>query len=205
MEKYPFMAQHQGKSSLWLVIGLAVVGGLVFWWPEPESVPIKVLTEVSPSPEPILSAISADGEVTLEMNQTKGTDTITWTLTANQAEEVAKTIWWQTMPKDTTMSIPFNTVSPDNKYLFLKQTGTDKIGYLVLTVSGEPIIPETQTIEFAEKFESEYPEYKITEVTGWGGINLIVFNTDKVEGGIGPSFWYDVPNRSFILLSNRFE
>lgn len=199
------MAKHQGKSSLWLVIGLAIVGGLVFWWPRPEPVPIQVLTEASPSPEPILSAISADGEVVLKMKQTKGAETTTWTLTASQAEEAARTIWWQVLPYDTTMSIPFNTVSPDNKYLFLKQTGPDKTSYLVLTVSGEPIIPETQTIEFAKLFESEYPEYIITEVTGWGGINLIVFNTDKVEGGIGPSFWYDVASRSFIRLSNRFE
>jgi len=199
------MAKHQDKLSLWLVIGLAIVAGLVFWWPKPESEPIQVLTEASPSPEPILSAISADGEVILKMKQAKETETITWTLTANQVEEVAKTIWWQVLSQDTTMSIPFNTVSPDNKYLFLKQTGPDKIGYLVLTVSGEPIIPEIQTIEFAELFELEYPEYKITEVTGWGGIDLIVFNTDKVEGGIGPSFWYDVASRSFIRLSNRFE
>jgi len=199
------MVKHQGKSSLWLVIGLAVVGGLVFWWPKPESVPIQVLTEVSPSPEPILSAISADGEVILEMKQVKGAETITWTLTANQAEEVAKTIWWQVLLQDMTMSIPFNTVSPDNKYLFLKQTGSDKTRYLVLTVSGEPIMPESQTVEFAEQFESKYPEYMITEVTGWGGINLIVFNTDKVGGGIGPSFWYEVPSGAFIRLSNRFE
>jgi len=199
------MAKHQDKSSLWLVIGLAIVGGLVFWWPRPELVPIQVLIEASPSQEPILSAISADGEVVLKMKQAKETETTTWTLTVNQAEEVAKTIWWQALPQDTTMSIPFNTVSPDNKYLFLKQTGPDKTGYLVLTVSGEPIIPETQTIEFAKKFESEHSEYVITEVTGWGGINLIVFNTDKVEGGIGPSFWYEIPSRSFIRLSNRFE
>ena len=199
------MVKQQGKLSLWLVIGLAIVVGLVFWWPRPEPVPVQVLTEASPSPEPILSAISSDGEVVLKMKQTKRAETTTWTLTASQAEETARTIWWQVLPYDTTMLIPFNTVSPDNKYLFLKQTGPDKTSYLVLTVSGEPIIPETQTIEFAKLFESEYPEYIITEVTGWGGINLIVFNTDKVEGGIGPSFWYDVASRSFIRLSNRFE
>ncbi len=199
------MAKPQVKSPLWLVIGLAIVSGLVFWWSRAEPVPIQVLTEASPSPEPTLFANSSDGEIDLEMNQTKSADTITWTLTASEAQEAAKNIWWQTLPQDTTISIPFNTVSPDNKYLFLKQTEPDKTSYLVLTVSGEPIISETQTIEFAELFESEYPEYIITEVTGWGGINLIVFNTDKAEGGIGPSFWYDVASRSFIRLSNRFE
>lgn len=199
------MAKPQGKSSLWLVISVAVVGGLMFWRPNSQLPPIKVITEASPSPGPTLFATSSDGEITLEMNQTKSTDTITWTLTASEAQEAVKKIWWQTLPKDTTISIPFNTVSPDNKYLFLKQAGPDKTRYLVLTVSGEPMIPESQTVEFAESFESEYPDYKITEVTGWGGINLIVFNTDKIEGGIGPSFWFDVGGKSFIQLSNRFE
>ena len=64
---------------------------------------------------------------------------------------------------------------------------------------------ETPTIEFAELFESKYPEYKITAVTGWGGLNLIVINTDKIDGGTGPSFWFDLSGHSFIRLSNRFN
>ncbi len=199
------MAKPQSKLSLWLIIGVAVVGGLMFWRPSPQPVPIKVITEAIPSPEPTLFANSSDGKIDLEMNQTKNAGTIRWSLTASEANEVARNIWWQTLPQDTTMSIPFNTVSPDYKYMFLKQAGPDKTRYLVLTTSGEPMVPESQTVEFAESFESEYPDYIITEVTGWGGINLIVFNTDKTEGGIGPSFWFDVASKSFILLSNRFE
>src|SRR3972149_5869304 len=58
------------------------------------------------------------------------------------------------------------------------------------TTSGEPLSQDSETIEFAELFETKYPDYKITAVTGWGGINLIVFNTDKINGGTGPSFWF---------------
>ncbi|MFC1627368.1 hypothetical protein ACFL18_02320 [Patescibacteria group bacterium] len=203
------MAKHQTKSSLWLIIAVSVVGGLMFSRfnpsPQPPSINKAITEETSPNPATTLFATSADGEIALEMNQTKGTDTITWTLIASEGDELAKKIWWQTLPQDTTMSIPFNTVSPDNKYMFLKQEGAGKTRYVVLTVSGEPIMPETQTVEFAERFEAEHPEYKITEVTGWGGINLIVFNTNKIEGGIGPSFWYEIPSGSFIRLSNRFE
>jgi len=199
------MAKHQDKSSLWLLVGLAMVGGLVFLWPKPQEVPIQEITEPSLTSAPVLTAISADGEIELKMSQTKRNGSITWTLRTIRNEDEVRRIFWKTLPKDTTLSIPFNSVSPDNKYLFLKQTGPDKTHYLVLTTSGDPMFTEIQTIEFAEQFELEYSEYKITEVTGWGGIDLIVFNTDTAEGGIGPSFWYEIPSRSFIRLSNRFE
>lgn len=201
------MAKHQGKSTIWLVIGLALVGGLIFLRPNPVEAPIQEIsvTTPSPSPAPMLTASSADGEIELKMNQTRINDSITWTLRTITDEDTVRRIFWKTLPADTELSIPFNSVSPDNKYLFLKQEGPDKTRYFVMTTSGEPIALETQTLEFAEKFEAEQPDYKITEVTGWGGINLIVFNTDTTEGATGPSFWYEVPTRSFIRLSNRFE
>ena len=201
------MAKHQGKSSLLLVISLAVVGGLIFWELKPQPIPIQAIAEaeITPNPEQTLFANSSDGKINLEMKQQKNTDTITWTLTAKKDEEAANTIWWQTLAADNMISIPFNTVSPDNKYMFLKQSGPDKNRYLVLTTSGKSLNSGAQTVEFAELFETKHPEYIITEVTGWGGMNLIVFNTDKVTGGIGPSFWFDLSGKSFILLSNRFE
>ena len=143
---------------------------------------IQAIAEPSPSPEQTLAGISSDGKINLEMKQEKGASAITWTLTAKQGEEAASTIWWQTLAAETTISIPLNTVSPDNKYMFLKQTGPDKTRYLVLTTSGKPLKSGAQTVEFAELFEAKYPEYKITEATGWGGMNLIVFNTDKAKG-----------------------
>jgi len=184
-----------------------MVGGLVFLWPKPEPLPVEIqeITELSAIPAPVLTAISADGEIELKMSQTQRDGAVTWTLRAIRDKDEVRRIFWKTIPKDTALSIPFNSVSPDNKYLFLKQTGVDIFRYFVMTTSGEPIFTEIQTIEFAEQFELEHPEYKITEVTGWGGIDLIVFNTDTVEGDTGPSFWYEVPSRSFIQLSNRFE
>lgn len=201
------MAKHPGKTSLWLVIGLALVGGFVFLRPKtkPVEVPIQVMAEPIPSPEPVLTASSADGEVELKMTQAKKDEAITWTLRTIIKKDVKRRIFWKTTPQDTKLSIPFNSVSPDNKYLFLKQEGPDNSRYFVMNVSGELIALETQTIEFAEEFELDYPDFKITEVTGWGGIDLIVFNTDTTEGATGPSFWFEIPTRSFIRLSNRFE
>ncbi|MBU2051727.1 hypothetical protein KKH13_00795 [Patescibacteria group bacterium] len=199
------MAKPRAKSSLPLIIVLAAIGGLAWQRLSPQPAAVQEITEPSPSPELISSAQSSDGEISLTLKQNPGADTSTWTLTAVQAKEAPKRLWWATLPDDTTVSIPFNAVSPDNKYLFLKQEGPDKSRYLVLTSSGAPLTKATQTVEFSQLFEQKYPDYQITEATGWGGINLIVFNTDKIAGGTGPSFWFDLSGQSFIRLSNRFD
>ncbi len=199
------MAKRRSKSLLTIVIALAVIGGLMWWRQTPQPAAIEVIAEASPNPESVQTGESSDGKISLEMNGKKETDVTTWTLTAGQVGTPVKKIWSAALPHDTTMSIPFNAVSPDNKYLFLKQQAPDKARYLVLTASGEPLSQDFPTIEFAELFETKYPEYKITAVTGWGGINLIVFNTDQVNGGTGPSFWFEIPSHAFIRLSNRFN
>jgi len=199
------MVKRRSKSLLPVIFAVAVIGGLLFWRQSPQPTTIDVIAEASPSPESVQTAESSDGKIALVMSRKKGADTATWTLTAGQAGAATKTTWWEVLPFDTTMSIPVNAVSPDNKFLFLKQDGSDKPRYLVLTTSGEPLTQESPTIEFAELFESKYPEYKITAVTGWGGLNLIVINTDKIDGGTGPSFWFDLSGHSFIRLSNRFN
>jgi hypothetical protein len=61
-------------------------------------------------------------------------------------------------------------------------------------------------LEFSSLFYEKFPGYKITEATGWGGLNLIVFNTVEAESGKrGPSFWFEVPTHSFIRLSTQFN
>ena len=199
------MVKRRSKSLLPIIIAVAAIGGLILWRQAPQPATINVIAEASPNPESVQTGESSDGKITLEMNGKKGTETTTWSLTASQEGAVAKRIWSEALPHDTTMSIPFNAVSPDYKYLFLKQQGPDKTRYLVLTTSGAPLTQESPTIEFAESFGAKYPEYKITEATGWGGTNLIVFNTDKIDGGTGPSFWFDLSGHSFIRLSNRFN
>ena len=191
------------SEALRLLILAVVIGGIWFWRQTPQPASVNQVAE--PSPVPDLTGQSPDGKISLTLKQQPGAETITWTLTASQAGAAAKTIWWQTLPTGTTLSLPLNTVSPDNQYLFLQQNWADGDRYLVLTTTGLPLGKESQSVEFAKAFSAKYPEFKITAVTGWGGVNLIVINTDKISGGVGPSFWFDVPSQSFIQLSNRFN
>ena len=56
-----------------------------------------------------------------------------------------------------------------------------------------------------ELFAQKYADYKITDVTGWAAPTLLVVNTDKLDGTVGPSFWFDVASLSFTRLSTRFN
>lgn len=149
---------------------------------------------------------SSDGKWALKMREEKGETDISYIfLIKDLVKGSEKEIFRKSVPSGTTMSIPLNTFSPDDKYIFLKEIREGETGYLLLSASGTPLDKDTLTLEISGLFASKYPNYKITDVTGWGGVNLIVINADKSGGGMGPSFWFDVSNHSFIRLSTRFD
>lgn len=141
---------------------------------------------------------AADGKKQLMVKEVKNKEGVTYTFTVlTVADGSSKEVFRKTVPVGTTLSIPANTFSPDDKYFFLKETSPTGDDYFV------PL--EDQILDLSALFPEKHPKYKITDVTGWGGMNLIVFNTDKVEGGTGPSFWFEVPSKAFIQLNNRFN
>lgn len=101
--------------------------------------------------------------------------------------------------------IPYNTFSPDNKYIFLKKTGPGGVGYFVVKTDGTNFSNDQKTADFLSLFNAKYPDHKVTDATGWGGVGLIVVNTDLAKGGQDHSFWYDVASNSFIQLASRFN
>jgi hypothetical protein len=160
-----------------------------------------VVTPVAKSASQETTVVSSpDGKVTLTMEEKKGKDANIWTFSVGGTQ-----IMSVTLPAEAVLSIPYNTFSPDNKYIFLKETASGMVSYPVLTTSGAPISKESQNLEISSSFSQKLPNYKITDVTGWAGPTLIVVNTDKSAGGQGPSFWFDITSHSFIQLSDRFN
>lgn len=157
--------------------------------------------------EPEIEVVGApNGKMTLEMKKEQDQSNITYTFSVSDNSDSRKDqIFKKVVSLDTTISIPFNTFSPDNKYIFLKEVGASGTTYFVLSTTGTPI-SDSGILDISNLFEVKYGEdYKITDVTGWGGPSLIVVNTDKVGGGEGPSFWFEAGNSSFIQLSSRFN
>jgi hypothetical protein len=151
------------------------------------------------------SVESPDGKLTLKMQENKGKEGTTYIFWISGSDGSAKEIFRKTTPLGSALSIPFNTFSPDGKYVFLKEANDSNADYLVLSVAGTWLTKDSQTLEISGLFADKYPDYKITDATGWGGPTLVVINTDRISGGEGPSFWFDVGSRSFIQLSNRFD
>jgi len=140
---------------------------------------------------------SPDGKWALKERREKTNDSTIYTyITVNLTSGAQKEILKKTVPEGTTITVPLNTFSPDDKYMFLKEEGPDGIKYLVFPGAD---------VEVSSLFAAKYPEYVITDVTGWGGYSLLVVNTDKKEGGVGPSFWFEAGSHAFTKLSTRFN
>ncbi len=207
------MDKHQSKIIILACIFISIVSLLYLFYSYKNNPPSPAPQKQSTTPqvafaiEPTTTVVeSADGNWQLKMKEEKGKETTTYTFTlVNKLDSSLQQLYSQTVPMGTLMAIPLNTFSPDDKYVFLKEMASDHNSYLVLTTSGANITKDSQTEEITSLFAAKYQNYKITDVTGWGGMNLIVFNTDKIDGGQGPSFWFEVPSGAIIQLSNRFN
>lgn len=167
--------------------------------------PKPVQAEVVAPEETIQEMLSADGKWIAILTKKSGLTNATYTLALKDVEQdISKEIYRTTLLDGSDLELPFNTFAPTNEYIFLKESGATN-EYIVMKASGENIIDDKQTLEISSLFYEKYDDFVITDVTGWGGYTLLIVNTDKREGGIGPSFWFDMSNHSFIRLSTRFN
>lgn len=103
------------------------------------------------------------------------------------------------------LSIPFNTWSPDTVYFFLKEKTPHEEDYLVFRSSGELFSDDARALSVRQLFREKVEGYTIEDVTGWAGPTLLVVNTKAVDGDTKVSFWFDVPNQTFIQLGTYFK
>jgi hypothetical protein len=142
---------------------------------------------------------SPDGKLTLLMKMEKGNTGTVYSFSVS-----GKEIFVKTVNPSTIISIPYNTWDPNGKYIFLKENNTTGTSFFVLSTSTSSLDQNDQTANITDLFTEKYPDLKIGDVTGWGGVNLVVINSIKGDGGRGPSFWFEMPTHSFIQLSMRF-
>jgi hypothetical protein len=199
-----------GRKTLLIIILIAIAGLLAanIFLNKPKNLSISQSQQPQPVQQAeippveasqLTSVDSPDGTQTILMKTSKNNGMTTYSFTIG-----GKEIFTDTVDPSISFSIPGNTFSPDNKYVFLKETGPTGSSFFALTASGDSSTQNDQTANITSLFAAKYPNLKIEDATGWGGINLIVFNTLNADGSRGPSFWFEMPSHAIIQLANRF-
>lgn len=145
------------------------------------------------------TVLSPDGSISLSMSSFRSGDVRIWSFSVND-KLVAKL----EVEMSSEVSVPFNAISPDNKYFFVKVSQNG--GALYYLYSGEDAGAGDQLgQEISALFYEKYPDLLISDITGWGGPNLLIINTEKADGSFGTSYWFNIYTQKFIQLSNRFN
>jgi hypothetical protein len=175
------------------------------------SLPTFASTFATPTPSPSDSITTTtikapDGKMTLTVQDEEAEGGLKKTFSTQGVVGALTEIYSETVPGGNVLSVPYNTFSPDDRYLFLKETApTTQTYYYVLATNGKPIANGSNILEISSLFYAKYSDYVITDVTGWGGLTLLIVNTNNKDGEQGPSFWFEVPSGGFIRLSTRFN
>lgn len=205
------MAKPHSKIALISTSLFAITFVFVFFVINPQIQKTSSLSSTLPvqthAQEPKISEItSPDGKLVANLIQEDTDNGSEYTFSVkNLVDNTQKNLFRLNSPVGVTLTIPQNTFSPTNTYAFLKQNTAGENKYLVLKVDGEDMTKDTQTLEVSSLFYAKFDQYKITDVTGWGGYDLLIVNVDNQDGSEGPSFWFDLTTHSFIRLSNRFN
>lgn len=98
---------------------------------------------------------------------------------------------------DTTIEIPFNTWSPDNRYFIIAENTPDQQKYLLFKATGE-LFDESQYIDITRLYNERDFSYSITKITGWASKAYLVVLASNGEKSA--TYWFDVYSQRFIGL-----
>ena len=144
------------------------------------------------------SVDSPDSSKSLVLEKTTYAGENNYSLYSLNKEDNFKTFLFSKKTEETyDISIPFNTWSPDNRYVFIKEP---RKTFLVWDTKAEE-----ESLNVSELFQEKYEDLILADVTGWAAPDLLIVNTKTEGGDIGPSIWFDVNSESFIQLSTRFN
>ncbi|HZE86968.1 MAG TPA: hypothetical protein VE090_02055 [Methylomirabilota bacterium] len=200
------------------IIAISACLGIVlamYFHNHPKKISFPVMdTQLSPTPTAppppqvdSSSQTSPDGtkKLTMTITSKNDADTKSYIFTTTDADgSNQQQIYTAILPPTESLTIPFNTWSPDNKYIFLQHNTKEGNEALVLRANGEPMTETDQSFNAATLFAARGTPYTYQETTGWASETLLIFNTTNADGTKGPSYWLEVPSKAVIQLSTEF-
>ena len=154
----------------------------------------------TPTPTPGLKSEvhSPDGTMKIIMQIKKSTGSTTYSFfVAEISGKNQKFIFTRTLTPESTMSIPQNSFSPDNKYVYLEEDQGILQNALVFKTSGETFTKDEQYRDTAAILSQSKPGYSLKNATGWASPTLLQTYLQK-EDAKSSSYWFVPETKAFI-------
>lgn len=168
--------------------------------------PVSLLLP-TPTPTPVKpqEVHSLDGKMNLIMTTTPQSDgLVTYTFSTSEVESPNPVVLYEkTVGKETVLSVPANSWSPQNEYVYIVEEADGVKNYLVLETSGKTFSTGDTLLSVVPFFEKYKDEYSIKDITGWDAPTLLHVKTTKKNGEPGQLFWFEVPTQAFMPLFRR--
>lgn len=163
---------------------------------------------VAPLPQVETSSqISPDGTKKVMMTVSFKSDSTTKDYvvkTANSDGTNQQQIYAATLPVSESLTLPFNSWSPDDKYFFIQHMTQSGSEASIFRADGASMTSTDQSFNAKELFVARSTSYTYQEITGWASESLLIINTTQADGTKGPSYWLEVPSKAIIQLSTEF-
>ncbi len=154
-----------------------------------------------PRPEKITKVDSGDGKISLILSTKQTSDDAIDNVF--KVSDNSKNQEWPLFEKTTTpatsISIPINAWTPDDKQLFFIENGPET-HYYVFKADGASFKNGDKFLDVANFWAKSKNNYAIKNVTGWASGDLLIVETLKPDGTTGPWFWFVTSSRKFLQL-----
>lgn len=158
----------------------------------------------TPPPLKATSVHSPDGTMKVDMRQvSEVSGSVTYSVFTSLVGGANQHILYvATPPSGATITIPANSWSPDNAFVFIKSQTSLGMTFFVFHADGSVFGDTTKYIDVGVLFKDQLPDLVLTDVTGWDSQNLLHVFTSAKDGTRGSSYWFDVDSSTFIELAN---
>lgn len=160
----------------------------------------------TPTPQPTtFSQVSPDGKKKVSMIVTQHSATSkTYAFSVSDGNgSNSQPLYSINLPTNEYMSIPFNTFSPDDKYLFLEHDTNSGTEAFAFRANGDPMSTDATYYNVTQLYNARnFPNiYQTT--TGWASETLLIVDTKTPDGNV-QSYWFEVPSKAIIPLATQF-
>lgn len=191
-----------------LVVFVIIAAGISYFTLDKNTQKPIPITVITPTPQPNVvqktEVHSPDGTVKViltSQKQDNGTTAYT-VMAAEITGENQKYIFNKTGDGETSIVLPQNAWSPDNKYLFVLEKKRDIVSALVFKASGEKFTNDTAYLDVTPLFMANNKTLEIANITGWASESLLYVQTKTESLTKGPTFWFDIYSKNFLQLAS---